>query len=213
MGKPLGDVVRKARVRDRKVIRSLSRPYASTGGIAILFGNLAPDGAVVKSAAVAPEMLVHRGPARVFNREEEATAAIMKGKFRSGDVIVIRYEGPRGGPGMREMLSATSLLSGMGMDKEVALITDGRFSGGTRGAAIGHVSPEAADKGPIAALRNDDVINIDIPGHKLEVELSRKELKQRLALLPAFKPSTKTGYLKRYSDKVSSASAGAVFAE
>jgi dihydroxy-acid dehydratase len=213
LGKPLGDVVRKARVRDRKVIRSLSRPYASTGGISMLFGNLAPDGAVVKSAAVAPEMLVHRGPARVFNREEEATAAIMKGKFRSGDVIVIRYEGPRGGPGMREMLSATSLLSGMGMDKEVALITDGRFSGGTRGAAIGHVSPEAADKGPIAALRNDDVINIDIPGHKLEVELSRKELKQRLASLPAFKPSTKTGYLKRYSDKVSSASAGAVFAE
>ncbi len=213
LGKPIGDVSRKARVRNREVIHYLAKPYASTGGISILFGNLAPDGAVVKSAAVAPQMLVHRGPARVFNSEEEATAAIMKGKFKSGDVIVIRYEGPRGGPGMREMLAATSLLSGMGMDKEVALITDGRFSGGTRGAAIGHVSPEAADKGPIAALGNGDTVEINIPKHKLEVELSRKELKQRLASLPAFKPRIKTGYLKRYSDKVSSASTGAVFTE
>jgi len=172
---------------------------------------LAPDGAVVKSAAVADEMLIHRGPARVFDSEEEATAGIMKGKFKSGDVIVIRYEGPRGGPGMREMLAASSLLSGMGMDKEVALITDGRFSGGTRGAAIGHVSPEAANKGPIAALRNGDAINIDIPGHKLEVGLTSNELERRLASLPAFKPNIKTGYLKRYSDKVSSASTGAVF--
>jgi dihydroxy-acid dehydratase len=213
LGKPIGDIAGKARVRNRKVIRPLSRPYASTGGISIVFGNLAPDGAVVKSAAVAPEMLVHRGPSRVFNSEEEATAAIVKGKFKSGDVIVIRYEGPRGGPGMREMLTATSLLSGMGMDKEVALITDGRFSGGTRGAAIGHVSPEAADKGPIAALRDGDVIHINIPSHKLEVELSRKELKQRLDSLPAFKPRIRAGYLKRYSDKVSSASTGAVLIE
>jgi dihydroxy-acid dehydratase len=213
LGKPIGDVAGKARVRNREIIRPLSRPHASTGGISILFGNLAPDGAVVKSAAVAPEMLVHRGPARVFNSEEEATAAIMKGEFKSGEVIVIRYEGPRGGPGMREMLAATSLLSGMGMDKEVALITDGRFSGGTRGAAIGHVSPEAADKGPIAALRNGDIIKIDILKHRLEIELSQKELKQRLASLPSFKPKIKTGYLKRYSDKVSSASAGAVFTE
>jgi dihydroxy-acid dehydratase len=213
LGKPLGDMAKKAKVKNRAVIRPLSQPYASTGGISILFGNLAPDGSVVKSAAVAPEMLVHRGPARVFNSEEEATAAIMKGKFKSGEVIVIRYEGPKGGPGMREMLAATSLLSGMGMDKKVALITDGRFSGGTRGAAIGHVSPEAAEKGPIAALRNGDIIKIDIPDHKLEVELSQKELKQRLASLPAFKPKIKTGYLKRYSDKVSSASTGAVFAE
>jgi len=213
LGKPIGGVAREARVRDRQIIRPLSRPYASTGGISILFGNLAPHGAVVKSAAVASEMLVHRGPARVFDSEEEATAAIMKGKFKSGDVIVVRYEGPKGGPGMREMLAATSLLSGMGMDKEVALITDGRFSGGTRGAAIGHVSPEAADKGPIAALRNGDVINIDIPRRKLEVDLSRKELGQRLASLPAFKPRIKTGYLKRYSDKVGSASKGAVFRE
>jgi dihydroxy-acid dehydratase len=212
LGKPLGDIAKKAKVKNRKVIRSLSQPYASTGGISILFGNLAPDGSVVKSAAVAPEMLVHRGPARVFNSEEEATAVIMKGEFKLGEVIVIRYEGPKGGPGMREMLAATSLLSGMGMDKKVALITDGRFSGGTRGAAIGHVSPEAAERGPIAALRNGDMIKINIPDHKLEVELSQKELKQRLASLPAFKPKIKTGYLKRYSDKVSSASTGAVFA-
>jgi len=212
LGKPIGDIARKGRVRNRNVIHRLSQPYAPTGGISILFGNLAPDGSVVKSAAVAPEMLVHQGPARVFDSEEEATAAIMKGKFKSGEVIVIRYEGPKGGPGMREMLAATSLLSGMGMDKKVALITDGRFSGGTRGAAIGHVSPEAAERGPIAALRNGDIIKIDIPKHKLEVELSQNELKQRLASVPAFKPKIKTGYLKRYSDKVSSASTGAVFA-
>jgi dihydroxy-acid dehydratase len=212
LGKPLGDIAKEAKVKNREVIRSLSQPYALTGGISILFGNLAPDGSVVKSAAVAPEMLVHRGPARIFNGEEEATAAIMKGEFKSGEVIVIRYEGPKGGPGMREMLAATSLLSGMGMDKEVALITDGRFSGGTRGAAIGHVSPEAAEKGPIAALRDADIININIPDHKLEVELSQKELEQRLVALPSFEPKIKTGYLKRYSDKVSSASTGAVFA-
>jgi len=213
LGKPLGNIAKEAKVKNREVIRPLSKPYAPTGGISILFGNLAPDGSVVKSAAVASEMLVHRGPARVFNGEEEATAAIMKGKFKSGEVIVIRYEGPKGGPGMREMLAATSLLSGMGMDKKVALITDGRFSGGTRGAAIGHVSPEAAEKGPIAALRDGDMIKINIPDHKLEVELSQKELKQRLASLPSFEPKIKTGYLKRYSDKVSSASTGAVFAE
>jgi dihydroxy-acid dehydratase len=212
LGKPLGDIAKEAKVKNREIIRPLSQPHAFTGGISILFGNLAPDGSVVKSAAVASEMLVHRGPARVFNDEEEATTAIMKGEFKSGDVIIIRYEGPKGGPGMREMLAATSLLSGMGMDKEVALITDGRFSGGTRGAAIGHVSPEAAEKGPIAALRDGDVISINIPDHKLEVELSQKELEQRLASLPSFEPKIKTGYLKRYSDKVSSASTGAVFA-
>ena len=212
LGKSLGEIIAGAKVKNREIIRPLSQPYAPTGGISILFGNLAPDGSVVKSAAVDPEMLVHRGPARVFNGEEEATAAIMKGKFKSSEVIVIRYEGPKGGPGMREMLAATSLLSGMGMDKKVALITDGRFSGGTRGAAIGHVSPEAAEKGPIAALRDGDIININIPDHKLEVELSQKELEQRLASLPSFEPKIKTGYLKRYSDKVSSASTGAVFA-
>ena len=213
LGKPLGDIAKKGKVKNREIIRPLSQPHAHTGGISILFGNLAPDGAVVKSAAVDSEMLVHRGPARVFNNEEEATAAIMKGEFKSGEVIVIRYEGPKGGPGMREMLAATSILSGMGMDKKVALITDGRFSGGTRGAAIGHVSPEAAEKGPIAALRDADIININIPDHKLEVELSQQELEQRLTSLPSFEPKIKTGYLKRYSDKVSSASTGAVFAE
>jgi len=212
LGETLGKIAKEAKVKNRGVIRSMSRPYAPTGGISILFGNLAPDGAVVKSAAVAPEMLVHRGPARVFDNEEEATAAIMKGKFKSGEVVVIRYEGPKGGPGMREMLAATSLLTGMGMDNKVALITDGRFSGGTRGAAIGHVSPEAAEKGPIAALRDGDIISINVPDHKLEVELSQKELKQRLASLPPFESRIKTGYLKRYSDKVSSASTGAVFA-
>jgi dihydroxy-acid dehydratase len=213
LGKPLGDIAKKGRVRDREVIRSPSQPYAPTGGISILFGNLAPDGAVVKTAAVAPEMLVHRGPARVFDSEEEATAAIRRGEFRSGEVIVIRYEGPKGGPGMRVMLAATSLLSGMGMDHKVALVTDGRFSGGTRGAAIGHVSPEGAEKGPIAALRDGDIIKIDILKHKLEVGLGQKELKRRLAALPAFRPKVKAGYLKRYSDKVSSASTGAVFTE
>jgi dihydroxy-acid dehydratase len=212
LGKPLGDIAKEAKVKNREIIRPLSQPHAPTGGISILFGNLAPDGSVVKSAAVASEMLVHSGPARVFNGEEEATTAIMKGDFKSGEVIVIRYEGPKGGPGMREMLAATSLLSGMGMDKEVALITDGRFSGGTRGAAIGHISPEAAEKGPIAVLRDGDVISINIPDHKLEVELSQKELEQRLASLSSFEPRIKTGYLKRYSDKVSSASTGAVFA-
>ena len=213
LGKPIGEIVREVRVKNREVIHPLSQPYAPTGGISILFGNLATEGSVVKSAAVASEMLVHRGPARVFDSEEEATAAIMKGEFKSGEVLVVRYEGPKGGPGMREMLTATSVLSGMGMDKEVALITDGRFSGGTRGAAIGHVSPEAAEKGPIAALRNGDIIKINIPDHKLEVELSQKEIEQRLASLPAFEPRIKTGYLKRYSDKVSSASTGAVFVD
>jgi dihydroxy-acid dehydratase len=166
---------------------------------------------VVKRGAVAPEMMVHQGPARVFDSEEEATAAIMGGSIKSGDVVVIRYEGPKGGPGMREMLTPTSLLSGMGLDKEVALVTDGRFSGATRGAAIGHVSPEAASRGPIAVLRDGDIIKIDIPNYKLEVELSVKEISQRLAHLAEFEPKVKTGYLQRYAEKVCSASTGAVF--
>ena len=211
LGKPLDKVIKGVKVKSREVIHSLSQPYAATGGLSILFGNLAPGGSVVKSAAVAPEMLVHKGPARVFDDEEAATAAIMKGEFKSGDVIVIRYEGPKGGPGMREMLTPTSLLSGMGMDKEIALITDGRFSGGTRGAAIGHVSPEAAEKGPIAGIREGDIIEIDIPNCKLEVELTSKEMEQRLSSLPQFEPKIKTGFLKRYSDRVTSASTGAVF--
>ncbi len=211
-GKSVAEIVAEARVRDKDVIHSAADAYSATGGIAVLFGNVTPEGAVVKRAAVAPEMMVHQGPARVFDSEEEATDAIMKGSIKSGEVIVIRYEGPRGGPGMREMLTPTSLLSGMGMDKEVALITDGRFSGATRGAAIGHVSPEAARRGPIAALRDGDIIKIDIPNYKLDVELSDQEIAERLADIPEFVSRVKTGYLKYYAEKVCSASTGAVFA-
>jgi dihydroxy-acid dehydratase len=200
-----------AQVRDKDVIRSSATAYSATGGIAILFGNLAPQGAVVKRAAVAPEMMTHRGPARVFNSEEEATSAIMDGSIKSGEVLVIRYEGPKGGPGMREMLTPTSLLSGMGLDKEVALITDGRFSGATRGAAIGHVSPEAAGKGPIAAVRDGDIIKIDIPKYGLDMELSDSEIANRLARLGEFEPGMKSGYLRYYAERVGSASTGAVF--
>ena len=210
-GKAVGELITDSRVVNRDVIHSIENAYSATGGIAILFGNLAPDGAVVKRSAVAPEMLVHQGPARVFDSEEEAATAIMSDSIKSGEVIVIRYEGPKGGPGMREMLTPTSLLSGMGMDREVALITDGRFSGGSRGAAIGHVSPEAASRGPIAALRDRDIINIDMPNYKLEVELTDKEISERLAQLGEFELKIKTGYLRRYAEKVCSASTGAVF--
>ena len=209
-GKSLGKNLVKARVTDHEVIRPLSNPYSATGGISVLFGNLAPDGAVVKSGAVAAEMLVHRGSARVFNSEAETTRAVMKQDFQSGDVIVIRYEGPKGSPGMVEMLWPTAMLCGLGRDKEVALITDGRFSGATRGPAIGHISPEAASGGPIAALQDGDMIRIDIPNHKLEVELSDEEIGNRLARLPRFELKAKTGYLKRYAERVSSASSGAI---
>ena len=180
----------------------MKNAHSATGGLVLLFGNLAPEGAVVKKAAVAPEMMVHRGPARVFDSEEEATKAIMSKKIKAGDVLVIRYEGPKGGPGMREMLTPTSLITGIGLEKDVALITDGRFSGATRGASIGHVSPEAAARGPIAAVREGDIISIDIPGYKLNVELTDKEIKDRLAKLPAFEPRIKSGYLRRYIEKV-----------
>jgi dihydroxy-acid dehydratase len=212
-GKSVAEIISGVGFVNREVIRTAKDPYSPKGGICILFGNLAPDGAVVKRAAVDPEMMVHRGPARVFDSEEAATAAIMKGDIASGEVLVIRYEGPKGGPGMREMLTPTSLLSGMGMDKEVALITDGRFSGASRGAAIGHVSPEAASRGPIAALKDGDMIKIDIPGYKLDVELDDGELARRLASLPPFKPKVKSGYLRRYAEIVGSASGGAVFSE
>jgi dihydroxy-acid dehydratase len=210
-GKLVGKNIRDCPVLDRDVIRSMDNAYSATGGIAVLFGNLAPDGAVVKKSAVAPEMMSHVGPARVFESEEEATSTIMGGGIKTGDVVVIRNEGPKGGPGMREMLTPTSLLSGMGMDKDVALITDGRFSGGSRGAAIGHVSPEAASRGPIAALQDGDVIKIDILNSKLEVDLSESEISQRLARLGEFEARVKTGYLSRYIEKVTSASTGAVF--
>jgi dihydroxy-acid dehydratase len=210
-GKALAEVIAAARNNNQEVIRPVAKAHSATGGLAILFGNLAPEGGVVKRAAVAPEMMAHRGKARVFDSEEEATKAIMDKKIKAGEVVVIRYEGPKGGPGMREMLTPTSLLSGMGMDKEVALITDGRFSGATRGAAIGHVSPEAASRGPIAALRDGDIIKIDIENYKLDVELSDKEISERLGKLAEFEPRVKTGYLKRYAEKVTSASTGAVF--
>ncbi len=210
-GRTIGEVIAGSQVRDREVIHSIAQAYSASGGIVVLFGNLAPDGAVVKRSAVAPEMMLHQGPARVFDCEEAAVSAIMEGSIRPGEVIVIRYEGPKGGPGMREMLTPTSLLSGMGMDKQVALITDGRFSGATRGAAIGHVSPEAASRGPIAALRNGDIIKIDIPHYKLEVELADEEIADRLAELPDFEPRVKKGYLSYYAERVTSASTGAVF--
>jgi dihydroxy-acid dehydratase len=210
-GKSLKENLKGVRVKDKEVIRPRSEPHSTKGGLSVLFGNLAPDGAVVKSAAVAPKMLVSQGKARIFNSEEEATREIMAGNVKLGDVVVIRYEGPKGGPGMPEMLTPTSLLAGMGLDDKVALITDGRFSGATRGAAIGHVSPEAAERGPIAALRNGDVIKIDIPNQRLEVELSDKEISERLSNLPEFEPRVKIGYLSRYIEKVTSASTGAVF--
>jgi dihydroxy-acid dehydratase len=210
-GKTVGENIAGVKTLNTEVIRSVKNAHSATGGLVLLFGNLAPEGAVVKKAAVAAEMLTHRGPARVFDSEEEATKAIMNKKIKSGDVLVIRYEGPKGGPGMREMLTPTSLITGIGLDKEVALITDGRFSGATRGASIGHVSPEAAARGPIAAVREGDMINIDIPNHKLGIELTDKEISDRLRKLADFEPRVKTGYLRRYIDNVTSASTGAVF--
>jgi len=198
-------------VRDETVIRPLDAPYSPTGGLAILFGNLAPDGAVIKQAVVAPEMRQHSGPARVFDSEEAATQAIVGGQFTAGDVLVIRYEGPKGGPGMREMLTPTSLLSGMGADDKVALLTDGRFSGATRGAAIGHISPEAAAQGPLALVRDGDPIRIDIPNRTLTLEVPAAEMERRRAQLPPWEPSVKSGYLRRYAQAVTSASTGAVF--
>ncbi len=212
-GKSVADMLTEinAGVKDYEVIRSIEKPVHSTGGLAILTGNLAPEGAIVKQVAVSEEMLTHSGPARIFNSEEDVFEAIMDAKIKKGDVIVVRYEGPKGGPGMREMLSPTSALAGMGMDKDVALITDGRFSGASRGAAIGHVSPEAAVKGPIAALREGDMIEIDIPHKTLNAQLTDEEIRQRLDELPEFEPKVKTGYLARYTQMVSSADRGAVF--
>jgi len=209
-GKTVGENIKNAVVKDYNVIRPIGNPYSETGGIAVLRGNLAPDGAVVKRSAVAEEMLVHRGPARVFDSEEEVIQAIYGGKINKGDVVVIRYEGPKGGPGMREMLSPTSAICGMGLDKDVALITDGRFSGATRGASIGHVSPEAMEGGPIAIVQEGDIISIDIPNGKLNVELSDEEVKRRLETWTAPQPKVKKGYLARYAKLVTSASTGAV---
>jgi len=209
-GKTVGENIKKAGTPDGDVIRTVENPYRETGGLAVLFGNLAPDGAVVKEAAVAPEMLYHEGPAKVFDSEEEAVDAILNGKIIKGDVVVIRYEGPKGGPGMREMLSPTSAIAGMGLDKDVALITDGRFSGATRGASIGHVSPEAMEGGPIALIKDGDRIRIDIKGRRLDVLLSREELQERKKSWVCPPPKVKEGYLARYSRMVTSASTGAV---
>ena len=195
---------------DPEIIRPIENPYSPYGGIAVLKGSLAPDGCVVKQSAVAPEMMVHTGPARVFDSEEDAIQAIYQGKIVAGDVVVIRYEGPKGGPGMREMLNPTSAIAGMGLDKEVALITDGRFSGATRGASIGHVSPEAALGGPIAFVEEGDVIAIDIPNHSIELKVSPQELERRKAAWVCPEPKVKTGYLARYAKMVTSADKGAI---
>lgn len=209
-GKILSDNIEGKKILNPEVIRPLENPYSQKGGLAILNGNIAPQGAVVKEAAVAAEMLSHRGPARVFESEEETCQALIDGKVNKGDVIVIRYEGPKGGPGMREMLTPTAMVAGLGLDKDVALITDGRFSGATRGASIGHVSPEAAVGGPIAAVRDGDIIEIDIPNCKLNVLISDEEIKSRLSQWQPRPPRVKKGYLARYAKLVTSASAGAV---
>ena len=209
-GQKIFDIADSARIFDEDVIRPLNKAYHKEGGIAVLFGNLAPDGAVVKQAAVSPKMMKFSGKARVFNQEEEAMQAILDGKIKSGDVVVIRYEGPSGGPGMREMLAPTSAIVGMGLQDSVALITDGRFSGGTKGPCIGHVSPEAAAGGPIAILRDGDIISIDISKRKLEVKLSQAEIAKRLKSCKHIPPKIKTGYLARYSRLVSSADKGAI---
>ena len=209
-GKTLGENIAGAVNRDPQTIRPIDDPYSPTGGIAVLRGNLAPDGCVVKRSAVAPEMLVHRGPARVFDSEEECIRVIYDGGIKAGDVVVIRYEGPSGGPGMREMLSPTSAIAGMGLDKQVALITDGRFSGATRGASIGHVSPEAARGGLIAYVKDGDMISINIPEYQITLEVSEEELAQRKAQMTLHKNENLSGYLKRYAAMVSSADKGAI---
>ena len=209
-GKTLGENIQGAHILNDKAIRPIENPYSPTGGLQILWGNIAPDGCVVKRSAVAPEMQEHSGPARVFNSEETAIAAIYAGQIVPGDVVVIRYEGPKGGPGMREMLNPTSALAGMKLDKTVALITDGRFSGASRGAAIGHVSPEAASGGPIGLIEEGDIIHIDIPNASITLEVSDDVLAERKARYVAPEPNIKTGWLSRYARMVTSANLGAV---
>ena len=209
-GKTMAENIAGAKNMDTSVIRTPDDPFGKTGGIAVLRGNLAPDGCVVKRAAVAPEMLVHEGPAKCFDSEEECIAAIWAGKIQKGDVVVIRYEGPAGGPGMREMLSPTSAIAGMGLDKDVALITDGRFSGATRGASIGHVSPEAVAGGLIAYVKDGDLISINIPAYSIEWKVSDEEIERRRAEMPIKKKENISGYLKRYASQVSSADRGAI---
>lgn len=209
-GKTVGENIKGCVNKDPEVIRPIDNPYQATGGIAVLKGNLAPDTAVVKQSAVVPEMLVHEGPARVFDCEEDAIAAILGGKIVKGDVVIIRYEGPKGGPGMREMLSPTSAIAGMGLGSDVALITDGRFSGASRGASIGHASPEAAVGGPIALVEEGDIIQIDIPNHSLNMKVSEEELEKRRAAWKPREAAITTGYLSRYTRMVTSGNRGAV---
>ena len=210
-GRTVGENLKAVSFKPSDIIRSTENPYSKTGGLAVLFGNLAPRGAVVKRSAVADNMMHHRGPAVVFNSEEAASKAIYNGEIKKGDVVVIRYEGPSGGPGMREMLQPTSAIAGMGLDREVALITDGRFSGATRGAAIGHVSPEAAGGGPIAYVENGDMIEIDIKNYSLMLLVTEEILEERRRRTTLKEPNLVTGYLKRYAGMVSSADSGAVF--
>ena len=209
-GKTLGENIHQAENKNRDIIRSIENPFSKTGGLTVMFGNIAPGGAIVKIGAVDEKMLVHKGPARIYESQEEAVKGILNQEVQSGEVVVIRHEGPKGGPGMPEMLTPTSAIMGMGLGESVALITDGRFSGGTRGACIGHISPEAADGGPIAAIQNGDIISIDIPGKELNVELSNAEIKSRLDFLAPFDLKIKKGYLARYAQMVTSASTGAV---
>ena len=209
-GKTLGENIGNAKILDGSVIKTVEAPYSKTGGLAVLYGNLAPDGSIIKTGAVSVNMQKFSGPAKIFESQEEAVEKILNGEVQAGDVVVIRYEGPKGGPGMPEMLSPTSVIMGLGLGDKVALITDGRFSGGTRGACIGHISPEAAERGPLAALQNGDIISIDIPNRTLNVELSDKEIEKRLNALPPFEPKIKRGYLARYARMVSSANTGAV---
>jgi dihydroxy-acid dehydratase len=210
-GKRVGDNIKGARVLNREVIRPLEKPYTAEGGIAILRGNLAPDGGVVKQSAVSPEMMVNEGRARVFDSEDDAIKTILGGRIKPGDIVVIRYEGPKGGPGMREMLAPTSAIVGMGLDKSVALLTDGRFSGGTQGAAIGHISPEAAEGGPIGLVKEGDIIAIDIPKKKITLKISAAEMAKRRKAFKPRSPAIKSGYLMRYASLVTSASTGAIF--
>jgi dihydroxy-acid dehydratase len=209
-GRTLGENIAAAPDADGCIIRTVDAPYSATGGLAVLYGNLAPDGAVVKTGAVSASMMRHTGPAKVYDSQDEAISGIMEGDVKAGDVVVIRYEGPRGGPGMPEMLSPTSAIMGRGLGDSVALITDGRFSGGSRGACIGHVSPEAADYGPIAALKNGDMITIDIPERTISVDLTDDIMNRRIEELTPFVPKIRKGYLARYAAMVTSANTGAV---
>ena len=209
-GRPLAESLIPAPSVDGTTIRPLTDPYHREGGLAVLYGDLAPDGAVVKQSAVAENMLRHEGPARVFNSEEEATAAILARRLSPGDVVVVRYEGPRGGPGMREMLTPTAAIMGLGLGGQVAMVTDGRFSGGSRGAVVGHVSPEAAEGGPLALVKEGDLIEIDIPGRRLSLKVGEDERGRRRAALPPFEPRIKTGYAARYARSVTSGAKGAI---